>query len=161
MNQIPEWLPALVCLPDYGDDWQRYLDALYGFFRLDFIESQPLFGKRPVGLKRHPLSNGKEATFWHLISEGRVEAERVPDLRRCERIRWPRPMIEAIGQGSVLCWRNIRGGETRVLIALPDFSYVVVLADRRRYVLLWTAYQVEHHHRRRKLEKDWRQAQKC
>ncbi|MNH30689.1 hypothetical protein D3C79_909980 [compost metagenome] len=43
-----------------------------------------------LGLKRHPVIQGKEATFWHMISEGNDEAERLPDLRRCERIRWPR-----------------------------------------------------------------------
>ncbi len=45
-----------------------------------------------------------------------------------------------------------RSGERRIVMAIPDFSYVVVLADRGSYVLLWTAYYVEHDHRRRKLE---------
>ncbi len=42
------------------------------------------------------------------------------------------------------------------VIALEDFSYVVVLADRGKYVLLWTAYCVEKNRRRRKLEKEFK-----
>ena len=99
---------------------------------------------------------GKEATFWHIISEGDVESERLPDLRRCERIRWPRPMIEAIKFSHIKWWRNKRKEEERIVIALEDFSYVVVLADRGEYVLLWTAYYVEQEHRRQKLRKEYK-----
>lgn len=41
------------------------------------------------------------------------------------------------------------------MIALGDFSYVVVLADRGDYVLLWTAYCVEMEHRRQKLRREY------
>lgn len=106
-------------------------------------------------MKRHPIIEGKEATFWHIISEGAIENERLPDLRRCERIRWPRPMIEAITTGYVKYWKNMRGKEERIVIALEDFSYVVVLADRGDYILLWTAYCVEQEHTRRKLKNEF------
>jgi len=53
-------------------------------------------GKR-LGLKRHPMTQNKEATFWHMIQEGSVESERIPDIRRCERIRWPRPSVAVVG----------------------------------------------------------------
>lgn len=53
-------------------------------------------------------------------------------------------------------WRSERAGDKdRVVIALADFSYVVVLADRGEYVILWTAYCVEHEHRRGKLRKEY------
>jgi hypothetical protein len=55
-------------------------------------------------------------------------------------------------------WRSERQGDQRIVIALADFSYVVVLADRREYVLLWTAYCVEHEHRRAKLRKECERA---
>jgi hypothetical protein len=90
MSLPPDWLPELVTLQDYGGDWVRYLEAIYGHFRQDLVLTPPAYPGRRFALKRHPLVQGKEATFWHLISEGRVEADRLPDLRRCERIRWPR-----------------------------------------------------------------------
>lgn len=161
MNGDQAWLPDLVLLADYGGDWDRYLNAIYEYFRQDFVVSSPVWQGNRVRLKRHPIEQGKEATFWHLISEGKTEADRLPDIRRCERIRWPRPIIEAGGKGQVCCWNNRRGHESRVVIALDDFSYVVVLAPRKDYVILWTAYWIETEHRRKKFRKEYEEAIKC
>ena len=155
MSNSDDFLPTLVLFEDYGNDWHSYLEAIYRFFCQEFVSSKPNFEGKRFALKRHPILDGKEATFWHLISEGEVEGERLPDLRRCERIRWPRPMIEAIKSSHVRCWRNKRKEEERIVIALGDFSYVVVLADRGDYVLLWTAYCVEMKHRRQKLRREF------
>lgn len=156
MSSETDWLPPLFLLSDAGGDWSSYLEMIYRCFRHDFIECPPttIKGKR-FALKRHPMELGKEATFWHLISKGKSEADRTPDFRRCERICWPRPMIEALSGSSVLCWANQRNGEDRILIALSDFSYLVVLVDRKEYVLLWTAYYVEYEHAREKLKKEY------
>ena len=150
-----EWLPALVLLADCGGNWTRYVEVLYRFFEQDFLDSAPSFGGYRVGAKRHPEEQGKSATFWHLISEGEVESERVPDLRRCERIRWPRPVIEHTGEPVIKVWENKRGNEERVCLWLEDDEYLVVLARRSGYVLLWTAYMVTEPHRKRKLQKEY------
>jgi hypothetical protein len=159
MAAHPDWLPELMLLADSGGDWQRYLAAIYSAFRADFVTDRPKFNGRRCACKRHPMIDGKEATFWHLISEGAVEADRLPDLRRCERIRWPRPMIER-SPNDIRVWKSERPGDQRIVIALDDFSYVVVLADRGEYVILWTAYCVEQDHRRAKLRREWERAQK-
>lgn len=166
MTVIPEWLPGLVLLGDCGGNWQRYLNALYEFFKKDFVESQPVFEGKRLGLKRHPMSDGKEATFWHMISEGEEEKERIPELRRCERIRWPRPIIENSHDNVVKVWSNIRQGEERVCLWLESQEYLVVLAARKGYTLPWTAYMVDQPHRKRKLQKEYEnyrrdQATKC
>lgn len=155
------WLPPLVLLEGAGGDWNTYEDVLYGCFRADFIESKPRWPGKRVGLKRHPLSKGKEATFWHFISEGISEEARTVDVRRCERIRWPRAMMDAFQARQpqeadrILWWQSQRGNETRYVLTLPDFSYVVVVADRGEFVLPWTAYCVEREHRRSKLSKEY------
>jgi hypothetical protein len=154
MSEGADWLPPLVLLTEFGGDWHRYLDEIYQYFWRDFVDSKPRLGSKRFALKRHPLLEGKEATFWHLISSGPLEQERLPDLRRCECIRWPRAMIEAVATDRVQWWRNERQGETRIVISLTDFSYVTVLADRGDYVLLWTAYSVEQEHRREKLRRE-------
>ena len=154
-----DWLPALVLLTDHNGSWDPYLEAIYAHFRRDFITSIPSFKTYRMGLKRYPTDRNKEATFWHLISEGEVEAERTPDLRRCERICWPRPMIEEETTRQLKVWRQTRKTEKRVAIGLPDFSYIMVLAERmsgsERYYLPWTAFCVEHNHQRRKFQKEW------
>jgi hypothetical protein len=151
----PVWLPPLVLFADHRGDWGVYVEVLYKYYREDFVESRPAFDGQNVFTKRHPLELGKEATFWHLISEGDVEQDRIPDLRRCERIRWPRPTIQHAMHSGVKMWQNQRRGETRVCIWCEEAEFLVVLAKRSTYYLLWTAYPVVEEHRKRKLRKEY------
>jgi hypothetical protein len=150
-----EWLPPLVLFSDYSGDWDPYLDAVYAFFRADFVDDKPFFQGRRLGLKRYPEARGKEATFWHMIQEGSIEDERTPDFRRCERIRWPRPIIENDTDVAIKVWRNKRKGEERICLWFEQDSYLVILADRGKYILPWTAYPVEREPQRRKLQKEY------
>jgi len=152
---IPAWLPPLVLFADHGGDWPRYLEALYDHFRRDFVNDKPSFQGVKLALKRHPVIDGKEATFWHFISEGYDEAERLPDLRRCERIRWPRPVIEQADGAVVKIWREPRGNEIRIHLWVEAAGYLVVLAERKGYLLPWTAYPVERERQQDKLRKRW------
>lgn len=160
MPNPPEWLPELVLFQAYGGDWGRYLQALYTYFTQDFITSQPCFEGAPLAMKRHPVIEGKEATFWHLISEGESEGERLPDLRRCERIRWPKPVIEHAAEQVIKVWENERGNEKRICLWLETAEYLVVLARRNGYVLIWTAFPVTENHRKRKLQREYEAYQK-
>ena len=152
---IPEWLPSLVLFSHYDGNWEKYVEVLYKYFKQDFIQKRTSFQGIQIRLKRYPLSQGKEATFWHLISEGETEENRIPDLRRCERIRWPRPMIINFKDSQIKLWKNQRRGETRVCLWLEDQEYIVILAERKGYNLLWTAYMVTENHRKRKLQKEF------
>jgi hypothetical protein len=151
----PAWLPGLMFLEAYDGDWARFLDALYAIFRDDFVENMPVYRGRRLALKRHPMTNGKEATFWHMISEGDREEDREIDLRRCEKIRWPRPIIEHADEPTIKVWTNRRKGESRICLWLEEQEYLVILADRRGYLLPWTAYPVTRPHRKRKLQKEY------
>lgn len=155
MSNSPAWLPPLVLFNDYGGNWDVYLDVIYDWFKQDFIDSKPVFQGRRLGLKRHPMTHGKEATFWHMIQEGDVEDDRTPDFRRCERIRWPRPVIEHNDDSAIKIWRNQRGNEVRVCLWFAQENYLVILADRGDYILPWTAYLVEQPHRQRKLQREY------
>jgi hypothetical protein len=154
-------LPELILLSDHQGDWTKYKEAIYKVFKADFVDSKPEFSRRAVRLKRYPLYENKEATFWHFISEGEKEEDRTPDLRRCERIAWPRPIMGGFedeqpqGDVPVLWWRQKHPSEWRYVLALQDFSYVVVVADRGEYVLPWTAFFVEREHQRKKYERQY------
>ena len=155
MSGTPDWLPPLVLFSDSGGDWQSYLETLYAWFKRDFIDSKPVFQGQRLGLKRYPLSQCKEATFWHMTSEGSDEESRTPDLRRCERIRWPKPVIEHDADPTIKIWCNQRGREKRICLWFVQENYLVVLADRGEYILPWTAYLVEKPHQQRKLTKEY------
>jgi hypothetical protein len=150
-----DWLPPLVSLTDYNGDWTTYLDALYTWFKQDFINNKPTFQGRRLGLKRQPLTLGKESTFWHFISEGKIEQNRTPDLRRCERIRWPKPVIEHVPNPKLKWWITVKSNEERIHIWLEEEDYVVVLADRKTYLLPWTAFLITRKHTKKKLSKEY------
>ena len=169
MNTDYSWLPPLV---PFSGKWGEYLETLYQHFLEDFIFSKPKFGDKRVGLKQHPIRKGKEATFWHFIEESenpqgaKSEDERIPSLRCCERIRWPKPIMEQFSEAGgdarrILWWKTTRQSKTRTMkryiLALSDFSYIVVIEDRGDYVLPWTQYPIEQTQRRRKLEKEYKE----
>jgi len=149
---------------DFDGDYDRFLAAVYEIFERDFKQSRPHYHNRPITYDSR-IEEGKEATFWHITSEGETENQRIPDLRRCERIRWPRPIIEHYTDEVIRCWTDIRGNvrrrnERRIVLWFYNEDFVVVLADRGRYVLLWTAYCVSRNHTRRKLMKGYEEYQK-
>ncbi len=148
-----EWLPDLVL---FEGDWDEYLKKIYDYFRADFVITKPSYQGKALALKKHPMENGKEATFWHMISEGRAESERIPDIRRCERIRWPKPIIEHSDcEATIKVWENTRRNEKRICIWLESYDYLIILADRKKYILFWTAYSVTQNHSKRKLQKEY------
>jgi hypothetical protein len=152
-------LPDLITLSDYEGNWAQYETAVYGRFSADFAPCRFLCMSKRVSARLNPPVQEKSPCFWHLISEGSVEEERTPDLRRCERIAWVRPLIEAAGGPDVRTWREVgRKNDKRLLIATPDFDYVVVTAEKDDHYLLVTAYCVEQTHRQAKLKKQWNDA---
>lgn len=156
----PHWLPDVILFSDYGSDWNSYVEALYRTFRSDFKDRnrQLTFRGKPIRTSYHPAYDDKDYSFWHLIQEGEVEDERTPDLRRCERIAWIRPIIENAIDPCVNVWENVRarrrGNERRVLLWLNQ-EYLVVLGDRGSYWSLVTAYMTERANRIDKLRREY------
>ncbi|PVZ69044.1 hypothetical protein DC094_11235 [Pelagibaculum spongiae] len=151
----PQWLPELILMEDFAGDWGSFFAAVYEVFRQDFEQDKPVFRGKRLGLKRHPEYDGKSATFWHMISEGTVEDDRVPDIRRCERIGWPRPIIENSEDAVLKVWAEPRGKNQRIHLWLESEGYLVVLDDRGEYILPWTAFYIEREHQRTKYTKRW------
>ena len=149
-------LPELIELTQFGGDFNRYLEAIYELFKRDFIDRKPVFRGMRLGLKKYPLSqDGKEATFWHMTSEGDDEDSRMPDLRRMERIQWPAPMINSSTHPYLKVWENTRGSKTNILIFHDAENYLVVLRKAKDYIIPWTAYLIEHQSRKDKLMKEY------
>lgn len=150
-----EWLPGLV---EYVEgNWEEYVDVIYGYFENDFIRTKPLFRGSDVNHRHFPEDEDhRHAAFWHLIQEGKEEDDRLPNLRRCERIRWPRPIIEHEAEDVVLVWESDRRGKTNICLFFADEDYLVVLGKRTGYVLLLTAYPIEFENRKEKLLNEYR-----
>ena len=161
MTAAPDWLPPLVTLAAHGGQWEVYVDAVYAVFKADLIDSTPKFRGLRIGLRRHPMYDNREWAFWHVIQEGNVEEDRMPDMRRCERIGWVRAVIQNAHDPRVKVWENVRRGNRRILLWLEAQDFLVVLAPRRKgYAMLVTAYPTDRGHTRRKLAGEYKEAQK-
>jgi hypothetical protein len=146
--------PALLRLEDSCGDWNSYEDEIYSVFQADVIQHDLRFRGLRVSARRLPEHARKWASFWHLISEGHVEDDRLPDLRRCERIRWVRWVIEnADTLDDIDVWQNQRGRDTNWLLWFRE-EYLVILGARSDYFLLRTAFCTDREHRRQKLRKE-------
>lgn len=151
MPTEPQWPPELVEMSESGNDWGRYCDALYDIFHGDFIARSTKFLGKHVTVRPKDVASGKALRFWHVISEGPDEDARLTNLRRCECIRWPRRIIEAVGTERVKWWRERRERDLRTHVALADFSYLVVLAESPNVCVLITAYPIADGHSRKRL----------
>lgn len=154
MSQSPELLP-------FGGEWEAYQDSVYEAFLQTFVRADVRFSGWRVKAQYRPETRGKGFSFWHVISEApsrdnRNEDDRIPDLHRCERIRWIGWTIEQAqrGEAGFSWWENTRRRETRVVIWAESRDFAVVLAKRRGYYLLKTAYCDLKPHRRRSFERE-------
>lgn len=149
----PSWLPQRILFSQFGGDWERFIQEIYARFQRDFVSDfdagRLQFEGVPLSLRRHPIVRGKEASFWHLVSTGDIEEERMPDLRRCECIGWARAIIDNACDPAIKRWENTRDGNTNICLWLECENYLVVLGKRNKYVLLLTAYLAEEYRRTR------------
>ena len=146
--------PELLPLDAFGGSWSDYEDALYRIFSREIARGCLRFRGTAVRCRRIPETRGRWAAFWHLIQQGSVEDDRIPDLRRCERIRWVRWMIENDGgHPDIDAWENLRGTEVNALLWYRE-EYLVVMARRKDYWLLKTAYCTDRSGRIRQLRRE-------
>lgn len=149
------WIPDLIYFDDYDGDWTAYQEALYLIYKQDFLDSQPIYEGKRVQVRKYPIEFGKEESFFHITCQDYQENhDRVPDFRRCERIRWVRKFIENYNCDPTQCedcegikvWIECHKGKDRVHLLLEEERYIVVLEKREKYCLLVTAFYIEHDH---------------
>ncbi len=84
------------------------------------------------------------------------EETRQLETAKASRIRWPKAMMEKCPSGKptvdseVVWWKQRHRKSIRIYVALSDFSYVVVIDERKEFVLPWTAFPVEFKNQRRR-----------
>lgn len=146
--------PDLLRFGMFDGDWTAYESELHDIFLNEIARGGLQFRGWPVNCRRHTEVAGRWASFWHLVQEGPVEEDRLPDLRRCERIRWVRWVTENGPTHSEIDeWQNMRGTEICTLLWYRE-EYLVVLAQRKGYWLLKTAYCTEKSGRLKQLRRE-------
>ena len=150
-NKVPLLFPDLILFNEFSGDFQAYLNAVYAIFHRDFIETKPVFENTVVSVRRYPEVDGMHKTFYHITHEGEDEENRQPDMRRMERIRFPRFVVENCKHEDVLIWKNKRGRDERTVLFNETENYIVILTNRGDYYMFITAYYIEQPHRKKKL----------
>lgn len=155
-------LPELLFLEDFGGNYSEYIEAVYRVFHQDFVATKARFRGEALRLKFNPIYQDKAYTFYHMTHKGEDEQNRVPDLRRCERLPWAKPVIGRCDEWKLKIWEQTRTGKggtkNRLCIWLeladePD--YIIILDVREGYKLLWTAFVLEYPHEKRKRQKEY------
>jgi len=155
MTEIPEWLPPMLCVNPWGQDT---FDALYSIFERDFKFSQPLYSGKPVWFFPE-REDDKESIFWHLTHrEDKRTGERLPDMRRCERLPWVKAIIENRDKPELLNWDYMEAdGSVKTYLWLKKLDFVVIMKKYRdggrRLV---TSFYVDYPHMRKKLHKKYK-----
>lgn len=139
-------LPALIL---FDGDWQGYVEKLYSVYLESIVNGNLKFNGLKISCQFRPDTQGKHFGFWHVISEGETEEDRLPDFRRCERIGWIAYLItNAETDLAITWWENKRRNNTHVVIWHEAENFAVILAKRKDYYLLKSAYCVENHRRK-------------
>ena len=152
-----EHIPPIIELDSYNGDYEAYEDAIYAAYQTTFENHKFFFNGKPIFQKKHPMFKNKSGTFWHIISSGEVEENRLPDLRRYERVTWPAYILNYCKENceKILIWKNKRKNKRRILLWCQEIDYLVILEERREFFLFWTAYPVTRSHTKCKLLKEY------
>lgn len=154
----PSWLPAPMW---FTGDWFDYIEQLWSKYLSDFIDTRRQWRGKPVWVDKEPLVDGRDWTFWHISSGLDLKTKELknPDLDRCARMCWVLPVLQA-NPLDVRAWIQAERGPNAVAVALPDFSYLVVLRELPNRVFLKSAYYVERESRRNQLPDEYDRSKK-
>lgn len=155
-------LPELVTLEQFHGQWDKYLAHIYKVFIDSIVNAKLQFLGKPIRCAWHPPYQDMHFSFWHIISqssENKGEENRIPDMRRCERIAWIGHLINnANNLNEIWCWQNerptSRGANKHVLLYHHSERFLVVLREKPDCYQIATAYSIEQEHRHRKLFKE-------
>lgn len=149
------------------DSEEAYINYLYRIF-LDHLVTNKLPwapNGTVVSCRRGPEVQGRHNIFWHVISGGaRDDGARRLEEERCRRIHLIRPMVVEFNRlypssagGKIRWWLadHTKSRHSRYIIAVDNFSYMVVIEEREKYALLVTAYDVLYPRRQKKLQAEW------
>lgn len=163
-------LPEKIYLESYNGNYSQFIDKVYQVFKHDFIDSKPHVENLVFRLKLNPKYQDRAYTFYHMTHEGNDEKNRIPDLRRCERMPWYRPGIENTEIFSLNFWEEERKGKNRICIWLEvnddetinhwNNNYFIILDVRDYYILPWTAFCAEYHNQVIKKQKEYNEWKK-
>lgn len=120
--------------------------------------------------------DGKEKIFWHLTSryskpkkisrrqrkfykkEEQLKLDRLPDLRRSERITWIPAIVKKSKSTEILSWDYLEvGGSIKTYLWLKNENFIVILKkyNNNTYRLI-TSFYIDQDYKRKNFEKKYK-----
>ena len=161
MNYCPQ-LEDLHTYQYFNNNFTEYENYLYSIFLKDLFNMKIFYKGKPVSLKRYPIYNNKEESFYHLTCKNYNgdSSKRDPDFRRSERLHWIKPSIET--EHSIICKQNCflvyekeTNNKIRTHLLNKEDRYLIILEERNDYYLLITAFYIEYDNALDKKVKDY------
>lgn len=168
-----------MCLPDIIEcsslaSWSVYLEMLYNtVYRKYYIETRPIYNGKPVCQRRNPMDGKYEHGFIHSTHEDFYhnsgdKNDRIPDLRRSERIAWAKYIIEnykcSVSEGcnNILYWEEInsKNGRVRIHLLYESERFLVVIEDNKTCYYLITTFYLDKDYALEKRLKKYKKYQK-
>lgn len=161
-----KWLSPIVTCQNYNK-WNEYLEYIYNFFKVDFIDTKPIFDGKIVNFKKAPMDGKYEHAFIHLTHKDEFHNSsdpnsRIPDPRRAERIRWNRQIVEnyLCNENCVECDRvfyfeQYYKNRVRAYFLFKDVRFLVIIEKREEYNLLITGFYIEYENAMKKYIKKY------
>lgn len=150
-------IPSEVKLSDHGGDWETYIASLYKLFSENYIDHTVKYNAKNVNIITEKMIDGKVRSFWHIITEGQYDDNRIPNLDRCSKVHWARHIIEESGECiHYKTWIKYhdKTGRNRYYIWCDHLNYIVIFEDRHTHYTLITAYVVDKY-REKKYKKEY------
>ena len=129
----------------FKGDLEKYKDALYKVFKRDFVDNTVFCKGIKVDIIHEKYFEDKERSFWHIISEGGKDEDRVPVSGRAEILPWIKSLIEESGDCSEYrSWTKYhdKTKHDRLYIWCIANDFLVVLENRKSHYKLITAFPV-------------------
>ena len=169
---MPDWLPEAASVNPWTENTY---DMLYTIFCRDIRDHNLRYIGNDVWIF-HDMEDGKEKIFWHLTTrdskrekiprrkrkfypkaQTHTEKERLPDLRRCERLPWIKPLLAHPAEPEVLAWDHEEGdGTIKTYVWIKDNDFVVIMKkypdDKRRLI---TSFYVDKFYTRKDFERKY------
>jgi hypothetical protein len=149
MTDNCQYLPERKEISQYNGSWPDYVNALYAIFKHDLINNDVIFDGKRVDIIHQEIFDGKEKSFWHIVSEavskGDTDNDRIPNLERASRVPWIRPMIQGGDCEHYFkydLWHD-KTNKIRTHIFCEETGFIVIIEDRGKYYKLITAFLLD------------------
>lgn len=149
-----QWITNIVQLNDFDGDWNKYDDYLYSIFVRDFLKNPMMFNGKPLNIRKHPMQCDKEQAYFHITNKDSSLSsndpnDRIPDLRRCERIEWIRLFLENYNCNigcpecsGIKVWKEPYKGSKRWHFLFEEYKFLVIIEERKDYYLLISGFYI-------------------